>query len=116
LRHGGEMPGQFWGLGSSAAHAARWMWNLYHWWVGRVALLAAFANALVGFVLAQLPAWYSWGLALIWATIWLAAGAKMALNARRRRRAAGLGSIEDPRAQQEPGQFMTAGGKASGEP
>ncbi len=92
--------------------------------MGRLALLAAFANALVGFALAQLPAWYSWGLALIWAAIWLAAGAKMALNARRRRRAAGLGGIEAARERQEPGQFMTAGGptpaadggKASGEP
>ncbi|KAK9837455.1 hypothetical protein WJX81_003838 [Elliptochloris bilobata] len=87
-------------------HRLRWAWNLYHHWVGRIALLGAFANAMLGFALGQLPAWYSWGLAIIWAAIWMAAGAKMLANVRHARRSSDLCDVPHARGEE---QFMASG-------
>ena len=85
----------------------RWAWNLYHHWVGRVALLGAFANAMLGYALGQLPNWYFCGTAAIWAAIWLAAGAKMLANARHARRQNGsLGGVSSS---SEQGKGMASG-------
>ncbi|BDA51080.1 probable cytochrome b561, DM13 and DOMON domain-containing protein [Coccomyxa sp. Obi] len=56
----------------------RWLWATCHKWTGRKALLVTFANAIIGFNLpdVQLPAYYSWGLAIIWAAIFLAGAGK----------------------------------------
>lgn len=65
-------------------------WNHYHHNVGRVAVLAAFANAMLGFKLGNLDwGWYL-GLCLIWALIWLLGGAKAFYDHRRARHAAFL--------------------------
>ena len=51
----------------------RGLWNNYHHSVGRIAVLLAFANALIGFYLGGLGwGWYL-GLALIWCFIWFVA-------------------------------------------
>lgn len=56
----------------------RWLWATCHKWSGRKALLITFANAIIGFNLpgVDLPAWYSWGLAIIWAAIFLVGAGK----------------------------------------
>ena len=54
----------------------RGLWNHYHHNVGRIAVLLAFANALIGFYLGDLGwGWYL-GLALIWCFIWFVAAVK----------------------------------------
>lgn len=88
--------------------SCRWAWNLYHHWVGRAALLGAFANAMLGYALGQLPNWFYCGTAAIWAAIWLAAGAKMLANARHARRANGsLGGVSN---RAEQGKGVASGG------
>ncbi|CAL8468983.1 g8524 [Coccomyxa elongata] len=54
----------------------RGLWNHYHHSVGRIVVLLAFANALIGFYLGGLGwGWYL-GLALIWCFIWSVAAVK----------------------------------------
>ncbi len=85
---------------------------MYHHWVGRAALLGAFANAIIGCILSQLPAGFAWGMAIIWGAIWLAAGAKMLFNARHARRAQGLHGIAHAKEQ----EMFVASGASNGAP
>lgn len=64
---------------------ARRAWNLYHWYAGRTAAVAALANALLGVIVAgEAPCW-PWLLAAAWGLIWLAGAASAALTAALRR-------------------------------
>ena len=65
--------------------ACRSAWNHYHHNVGRVAVILAFANAILGFYIGGLGwGWYL-GLALIWTVIWILGGAKSFYDLRRTR-------------------------------
>ena len=68
----------------------RSLWNHYHHNVGRIAVMAAFANAMIGFKIGGFDwGWYL-GLCLIWVLIWLLGGAKSFYDHRRARHAAFL--------------------------
>ncbi|BDA43017.1 probable cytochrome b561 and DOMON domain-containing protein At3g61 at C-terminar half [Coccomyxa sp. Obi] len=61
----------------------RRLWNHYHHNVGRLAVLAAFANAIIGFHIGDLDwGWYL-GMCLIWVLIWVLGGAKAFYDRRR---------------------------------
>ncbi|CAL8468982.1 g8523 [Coccomyxa elongata] len=63
----------------------RLLWNHYHHNVGRVAVLAAFANAILGLHIGDLDwGWYL-GMCLIWVLIWVLGGAKAFYDRRRTR-------------------------------
>lgn len=63
--------------------AHRELWNYYHHNLGRVAVLAAFANAILGLHIGDLDwGWYL-GLCLIWVLIWVLGGAKAFYDRRR---------------------------------
>ena len=88
--------------------SARWLWATCHKWTGRKALLVTFANAIIGFNLpdVQLPAYYSWGLAIIWVAIFLSGAAKEVYGKRslkRKAKTSGVGIYDGSNGSKVPG-------------